>query len=195
MLFCSIASAADIFVAPAGNDANAGSAEAPLATLHAAQLKARSLAGKEAVTVRVADGVYYLPDPLVFTPQDSGSAEFPIIYKADNEGGAILSGGSQLKLDWQPYRDGIFQAQTPAGLEIDQLFVNDTNQRMARYPNYDPAKKAEPYQGYSAEAFSKQRAKKWKNPAGGYIHAMHRSGWGGYHYPVSYTHLTLPTKA
>ena len=68
MLFCSIASATDIFVAPAGNDANAGSAEAPLATLHAAQLKARSLAGKEAVTVRVADGVYYLPDPLVFTP-------------------------------------------------------------------------------------------------------------------------------
>ena len=185
MLFCSIASAADIFVAPAGNDANAGSAEAPLATLHAAQLKARSLAGKEAVTVRVADGVYYLPDPLVFTPQDSGSAEFPIIYKADNEGGAILSGGSQLKLDWQPYRDGIFQAQTPAGLEIDQLFVNDTNQRMARYPNYDPAKKAEPYQGYSAEAFSKQRAKKWKNPAGGYIHAMHRSGWGGYHYLIT----------
>jgi hypothetical protein len=32
------------------------------------------------------------------------------------------------------------------GLEIDQLFVNGRNQRMARYPNFDAAKKAEPYQ-------------------------------------------------
>ena len=54
MLLCGIASAADIYVTPAGNDTNAGSAEAPLATLHAAQLKARSLAGKEAVTMHVA---------------------------------------------------------------------------------------------------------------------------------------------
>ena len=188
MLLCNVSSAADIFVAPGGNDSNAGSAEAPVATLQAAQLKARALAGKEAVTVHVADGVYYLPETLVFTTEDSGSAEHPVSYKAiekEGEGGAIISGGTALQLEWQPHRDGIFKAQTPTGLSIDQLFVSGVSQRMARYPNYDLAKKAEPYQGYSAEAFSKSRAKNWANPAGGYIHAMHRSGWGGYHYLIT----------
>ena len=61
----------------------------------------------------------------------------------------MLSGGSKLELDWQPYRDGIFQAKTPAGLEIDQLFIDGKAQRMARYPNYDPKKKTAAYQGYS----------------------------------------------
>ncbi|EMI22965.1 PDZ/DHR/GLGF domain protein [Rhodopirellula maiorica SM1] len=70
-------------------------------------------------------------------------------------------------------------------MNIDQLFINGVSQRMARYPNYDPAKKAEPYQGYSADAFSKERAAHWKNPAGGYIHAMHRASWGGYHYRIT----------
>ncbi|MGJ8640950.1 MAG: PDZ domain-containing protein [Opitutaceae bacterium] len=177
--------AADIYVAPSGSDANRGRISDPLASLTAAQTKARTLAGKESVTVHVADGVYYLPETLVFTPEDSGSVKYPVVYKSHNEGGAVLSGGSELQLSWQPYRDGIFKATTPAGLEIDQLFINGRNQRMARYPNYDPEKKAQPYQGYAADAFSKKRANRWADPAGGYIHAMHTKRWGGYHYQIT----------
>ena len=182
---CSMAYATDLHVSPDGSDRNSGLAGKPLASLAAAQKKVRGYAGKEAVTVHVADGVYYLPKTLVFTPADSGTAELPVVYKADNEGGAILSGGSQLQLKWRPYRDGIYQAKTPANISIDQLFINGISQRMARYPNYDPEKKAEPYQGFTKDAFSKDRAKNWQNPAGGYIHAMHRSGWGGYHYLIT----------
>ncbi|EMI21750.1 hypothetical protein RMSM_01324, partial [Rhodopirellula maiorica SM1] len=80
----SVVSAADIYVSPNGKDTNSGAAEAPLATLAAAQQKARTMAGREAVTVHVADGVYYLPKTLVFTPEDSGSDEHPVVYKADN---------------------------------------------------------------------------------------------------------------
>ena len=83
------------------------------------------------------------------------------------------------------YPDGIFQAKTPQGLEIDQLFINGKAQRMARYPNYDPKKKTAAYQGYSADAFSKERAANWADPTGGYIHAMHKSQWGGYHYRIT----------
>ena len=179
------AQAADLYVSPNGSDANSGRAGKPVASLAGAQQKARAYAGKKAVTVHVADGIYYLPETLVFTPEDSGSARHPIVYKAHNEGGAILSGGSELKLSWSAYKDDIYKAQTPSGLKIDQLFIDGRNQRMARYPNFDPAKKAEPYQGYSAEAFSKERAEKWADPSGGYIHAMHRSGWGGYHYLIT----------
>ena len=177
--------AEDIYVSPTGSDSNSGQAGQPLASLAAAQQKARALAAKEAVTVHVANGIYYLPETLVFKPEDSGSETHPVVYKADNEGGAVLSGGSKLDLQWQPYQNGIFKAQTPKGLEIDQLFINGKNQRMARYPNYDAAKKAKPYQGYSADAFSKERAANWADPTGGYIHAMHSHKWGGYHYRIT----------
>ena len=56
---------------------------------------------------------------------------------------------------------------------------------MARYPNYDPQKKTAAYQGYAADAFSKERAANWADPAGGYIHAMHVHRWGGYHYRIT----------
>ena len=175
----------DLYVSPNGSDSNSGHTGQPLASFAAAQQKARAHAGNEPVTVHVADGIYYLPETLVFTPADSGSPEHPIRYQAQNEGKAVLSGGSKLDLKWQPYRDGIYQAQTPSGLEIDQLFISGKNQRMARYPNYDATKKAEPYQGYSADAFSKARAAKWADPTGGYIHAMHSHKWGGYHYRIT----------
>lgn len=177
--------AADIYVSPTGNDKSVGSKIAPLATLAAARDKARALAGRESVTVHIADGVYYLPETLTFKPNDSGTAKFPVIYRAENEGKAILSGGSKLKLRWKIWKDGIYQAKTPSDLEIDQLFINGQNQRMARYPNYDANKKAVAYQGASADAFSKERAAGWADPTGGYIHAMHRSRWGGYHYRIT----------
>ena len=178
--------AVDLYVSPAGSDAFVGtSQQKSVASLAKARDLARPYAGKTAVTVHVADGVYYLPETLTFASEDSGSEKNPVVYKADNEGGAVLSGGSKLELEWQPYRDGIFQAKTPQGIEIDQLFIDSKAQRMARYPNYDPKKKTAAYQGYSADAFSKERAANWADPTGGYIHAMHKSQWGGYHYRIT----------
>lgn len=175
----------DLYVSLNGNDANSGAKDSPFASLAAARNAARTKAGTEAVTIHVADGVYYLPEKLTFAAADSGTRQFPVLYKAENEGQAILSGGSKLELTWQPHQDGIFKAQTPTGLTIDQVFINGVNQRMARYPNYDPAKKAQPYQGYAADAFSKKRAATWSDPTGGYIHSMHKSSWGGYHYRIT----------
>ena len=120
--------AAEIYVSPNGNDANSGTEADPLASLAAARDAARKYAGKEAVTVRIADGTYYLPETLEFTAADSGTAEHPVVYRAENEGGAVLSGGMRLKLDWRLYTDGIYSAKTPDGLVIDQLFIDGRNQ-------------------------------------------------------------------
>jgi hypothetical protein len=179
------ASAADLHVSPLGNDRQPGTAGAPLASLAAARDAARRFAGKEAVTIHVADGIYYLPETLVLTAADSGTAAFPVVWKAGHERKAILSGGMKLELGWKPYRDGIYQAATPAGLAIDQLFIDGVRQRMARYPDCDPAKPTAAYQGFAADAISKERAARWADPAGGYIHAMHVSRWGGYHYRIT----------
>ena len=178
-------SALDLYVSPSGNDGNDGSTTAPLASLAAAKIAACKHAGKEVVTIHVADGTYYLPETLVFTPRDSGSTQAPVIYKAEKEWGAILSGGSHLDLKWEPFRDGIFKAATTPGLRIDQLFIDGKCQRMARYPNYDASKKTDAYQGCAADAFSKLRAAKWAEPVDGYIHAMHSQSWGGYHYRIT----------
>ncbi|MDB2607084.1 peptide-binding protein, partial [Zobellia sp.] len=177
--------ALDIYVSPNGSDSNRGTKNRPLATFVAAQKKARAFAGKESVTIYFADGVYYLPETIVFDPDDSGTEKHPILYRAQNEGGAVLSGGMKLELTWKPYKDGVFKAKTPKGIVIDQVFVDGLNQRMARYPNYDASKKTDAYQGYAADAFSKERAARWKNPKGGYIHAMHSKRWGGYHYIIT----------
>ncbi|WP_442506827.1 PDZ domain-containing protein [Novipirellula sp. SH528] len=185
LLAAPVCLAADLYVSPSGNDTNPGSKSSPVATLSQAKEIARSIAGKQPVTVHVADGVYYLSDTMVFTAEDNGTAESPVVYRAENEGRAVLSGGSKLNFQWSAYRDGIFMAKTDPGLVIDQLFVDGANQRMARYPNYDASKKTEAYQGFAADAFSNERAATWTNPAGGYIHAMHRARWGGYHYRIT----------
>ncbi|MDR2462847.1 MAG: PDZ domain-containing protein [Verrucomicrobiales bacterium] len=181
----SAVSALDIFVAQNGIDAQPGTEKAPLRTLEAAQKLARTKAGKEPVTVTVGDGVYYLQKPLVLTEQDSGGAEAPVIYRAAHEGKAVISGGVLLALKWEPYQKDLFKAKTPAGLQFDQLFVNGVRQIMARYPNYDPTRTNVPYRGSAEDAISFEKAAKWKDPAGAYIHAMHEHLWGGYDYEIT----------
>lgn len=177
--------AAEFHVSTTGDDSNPGSSGRPFRTLAAARDAARPFAGREPVTVYVADGTLHLPETLVFTPADSGSADAPVVYRARHEGRAVLSGGIALDLHWEPFRDAILRATTPPGLVIDQLFVNGMRQRMARYPNHDASRTTAAWQGFAADAFSKERAARWRNPAGGYIHAMHAGRWGGYHYRIT----------
>ena len=189
--------AADFYVSPDGSDKNPGTLAQPLQSIGHAQLRVRAsgLLGKEPVTVTLEPGTYYLDEPLTFTPADSGTEDAPVRYVAAREGEAVISGGVKLDLEWTPYRDlpapdhaggqagGILQAKVPAGLEMDQLFVNGARLNMARYPNYDPNVRV--FNGYAEDAFSKERAARWANPAGGYMHAIHRARWGGFHFRIT----------
>ena len=168
----------DIFVHPAGHNANSGTREHPVATLTRARDLAREhrTAGRADITIRVSEGTYYLAETLALTAED---AHLALV----GEGNAIISGGIRLALHWTPWRDGILRAQTPPGLTIDQLFVNGRLQHMARYPNYDLA--INPFGGYTADACSVERAARWANPAGGYLHALHAAEWGGFHYRIT----------
>lgn len=173
---------AEIHVSPTGRDDAAGTAAAPLRTVAAAQRVARKFAGREAVTVLLKAGVYSLPETVVFTPEDSGTKDHPVTYAAAEEA-VVLSGGTRLDLRWEPFRDGILKATVPDRLLIDQLFTNGRRQQMARYPNFDP--KVRHFNGYAANAFSRERAARWADPRGGFIHAMHVHEWGDYHYRVT----------
>jgi len=116
----------ELYVAPDGHDANPGTKDRPFATLTRARDAVRQIkkTSKEPIMVYLRGGTYYLDEPLVFTAKDSGSREAPVCFAAYKKEKPVLSGGTVLKLKWKPYRDGIMKAQTPSGLEIDQLFVN-----------------------------------------------------------------------
>ncbi|MDH3581505.1 MAG: PDZ domain-containing protein, partial [Hyphomicrobiales bacterium] len=173
------------FVDPSGSDANPGSLKKPFKTLaHAqAEVRANSRRGKQPLTVYLREGTYYLDDTLVFTAEDSGAPDAPVTWSAYKGEKVVLSGGQRLTLRWEPYREGIFRAKTSDALKIDELFINGQRQHMARYPNFDPDVAV--YNGYAADAFSLERAERWADPAGGYIHAMHKHRWGGYHYRIT----------
>ncbi len=175
--------AADVYVSPGGNNANPGTETRPLKTFGAAQAAARKARSTGPVTVWFRGGVYYLPRTVVFTEQDSGTESAPVVYQAYPGEEAVMSGGSRLRLKWQPYRNGVMQARVPAGLKTDQLFVNGERQILARYPNYDPNVLI--LNGWSPDAFAASRAVRWANPRGGFIHAMHRHMWGDFHYVIT----------
>jgi hypothetical protein len=158
------------YVAPAGNDANPGTLAKPFASLQRAQQAARQKPG----AVFLRGGTYYLPEPLIFTAEDSGTKDAPAVFQAYENERPVLSGGVKLdKLDWKPYQGGILQATVPEDLRTQEIFVNGERQILARYPNYDP--KAQYFDGYAADAISSNRVARWADPAGGYYHAMHPS--------------------
>jgi hypothetical protein len=86
-------------------------------------------------------------------------------------------------LDWQPYTNGIFQAKVPADLQTEEIFVNGERQILARYPNFDPTAKY--FDGFAADAISSNRAARWADPAGGYLHAMHPALWGDFTWRIT----------
>ncbi len=176
--------AAEFYVAPNGDDARTGSKEQPFATLHPAQLAARKARPQgQTVTVFLRGGTHYLAKPLVFEPQDSGTKEAPVVYRAYEQETPVVSGGVKLNLKWEAFRDSISKAKVPDGLTTDQLFVNGTRQHLARYPNFNPDERI--YNGFAADALSPARVKRWADPRGGFIHAMHAAEWGGYHFVIT----------
>ena len=184
LAFSVSAHAVSYYVAPGGNDADPGSLAKPFATLQRAQQAARKAAGREAVTILIREGTYYLPETLVFTAGDSGTKAVPVVYQAYQNEHPVISGGVRLKnLKWEPYKDGIMQANVPAGFTTDQLFVNGERQPLARYPNFDP--KERHFNGWAKDAISPERAARWQDPAGGFIHALHAAEWGGMHYVIT----------
>ena len=143
LLVVSPASAAEVVVhvAPTGDDAADGSLAKPVASLIGARDAVRRLrvAGHAGpVRVVVADGTYRFAEPLVLTPEDSGTAEAPVRYEAAPGARPVFSGGRVIT-GFQPAKDGLWVAKIPevaAGTwYFEQLFVNGRRAARARTPN------------------------------------------------------------
>jgi hypothetical protein len=180
LLSASLCSAQPYFVAPTGDDANPGTLAKPFATLQRAQAAVRQKRSE----VFLRGGNYYLPAPLAFTAQDSGAKDAPVVFQNYQNEKPVISGGIKLdNLNWQPFTNRILQTKVPAELQTEEIFINGERQILARYPNFDP--KAKYFDGFSADAISKERAARWANPVGGYYHAMHPAFWGDFTWRIT----------
>lgn len=87
------------YVSTTGDDRNKGTVEQPFATLQAAQNAIRndkSKGLKAPVEVIIMGGVYYLDEILELNPEDSGTEETPVTWRAAENEWVILSGGREI---------------------------------------------------------------------------------------------------
>jgi hypothetical protein len=151
------ATAAELWVAPNGNDSNPGTPAQPLASIAAAQRQARELRRlnqadtNEPVRLILRGGVYRLDSPLFFRPEDSGTETSPTLIEAATHEQPVLSSGVLIQ-GWKKLKDKIpglpsaarsqvWVADAPKSggrrLEFRQLWVNDRKAVRAREPNGD----------------------------------------------------------
>ncbi len=185
LVWPALSPAAEVHLSPAGDDRSPGTVERPLRSLNAAKEAARRLKSTSngPITVLLHSGTYELPSTFVLNADDSVTKDSPIVYASAPGEEAVISGGLTLKLDWEPFRGGIFRARVPEKLATDQIFVDGERLHMARYPNFDPSAKY--FGGSSADAFARERAARWADPRGGFVHAMHGHLWGDFHYAIT----------
>ena len=127
----------DIFVSPGGNNTTGdGSLDAPYATVRKAQavVRARVAAGlTQPLNVYLREGTYYQDSSLVFRPEDSGPAGFPITYRAYQDEPVIISTARPLT-DWR--QEGpLWVADAPGIAKLRAFFRDDAILTLARTPN------------------------------------------------------------
>jgi hypothetical protein len=104
------AAARDIYVSPTGSDSADGGPQTPVASLGKAKAMVRALLStatlSEDIHVKLADGVYFIDGPLIFTNEDSGTTRTRIFYESLPGAQPRIVGGLTTKLNWQRYAGG-----------------------------------------------------------------------------------------
>jgi hypothetical protein len=118
--------AAVIAVSPMGSDDAPGTLEKPFQSLARAQRAVRGINSDRDVRVELADGIYRLSTPLVFTSMDGGRNGNHVAWVAADGAHPVISGAIPIT-GWKPYdkQKHIYVADTPIGLDSRQLWVND----------------------------------------------------------------------
>lgn len=183
-----------IYVAPNGKDSWPGSEKKPLATFAKAQQLARKIASDKEVKIIFEDGIYYLPQTISFTPEDSKDYPAKLTICAKNEGKAIISGGRELKLAWRKEAGGVYAANIADDISIDQLYIDGIRQRMARFPNADAGAGKNVYDTWllnhsavpdkNLDPLAPERIATWEAPENGFLHSMHEYLWGDMHWLI-----------
>jgi hypothetical protein len=131
--------AADVFVAPGGDDAADGAAARPVASLTRARdlVRQHKAATPGAIVVHVAAGEYHVRETLALTAEDGGAPGAPVVYRA--EGGKATFYGGQRLTGFAPVTDQAVLARLPEeargkvyACDLAALGVTDYGERRDR---------------------------------------------------------------
>ena len=93
--------AVEIHVGVNGSDEGAGTKERPFGTITRARDSVRELKRQrtfdESVEVVFHGGTYFLPETVLLTAEDSGTARTPVVYRAADGERVVLSGGRRIE--------------------------------------------------------------------------------------------------
>ena len=105
-------------VAVDGDDRASGSAPQPFASIHRArdavrELKKRTGGLPGPVEIIVHGGTHYLDGVIRLGPEDSGTADCPIVYRAAEGEDVVLSAGRVVRTPWHRGEDGVYSTDIP----------------------------------------------------------------------------------
>ncbi|MFC1651137.1 right-handed parallel beta-helix repeat-containing protein [Candidatus Latescibacterota bacterium] len=130
------------YVSPDGDDtANGKSADNAFATLERARNAICDLKKSDEiaapVNVYLREGLHNLAEPMILTPEDSGTDENPVTWKAYPGENPVITGASVVS-GWQKAENGLWRVSLPevasGDLYFSTLYVNGTPRPRTRLP-------------------------------------------------------------
>ena len=173
-----------LYVSKNGNQNNPGTKEQPYSSAEFAIEKIKEMqreSSKDSYDLIFEKGIYYF-DSTLLIDQLFLSDNQRLTIKSEDGSDVTFSAAKPLKLNWVKNKSGIWTSKIPSQITFQQLYADGKHLIRARYPNFDP--NILPFNGYAEDAISPERVKKWKNPQGAIVHALHIGRWGGFHYRV-----------
>ncbi len=149
------------YVSLNGSDSNKGTADQPFATFEVAKIAIRDVKKSNPnspVEVIVRAGVYYLQQTLELKPEDSGTKDAPVTWRAAENEKVVLNGGRMITGVWEKDSDGktwyvelheskgwkrdinkpeFYQKKPDGPWHFRQLYVDGYKAIRARFPNSD----------------------------------------------------------
>lgn len=131
------ATQATFYVSPSGNDAAAGTKDAPFKTITQAQKAVRAINGTMTgdIEVILREGTYALPATIGFDERDGGQDGHYVRYKAADGEKPLITGGMGIT-GWTLHdeKNNIWKVEGVDG-RFRQMYVNGKKAIRARFPN------------------------------------------------------------
>lgn len=175
--------ASEYYVAPDGNNYNAGTAEAPWKTVARAleQIGSGQTLPNGGVTVWVHGGTYYVEETIVLGSKHSGTPRSPVLIKAFPGEEPVFIGGREVG-GWSLDSGGVYKthlAEVENGSwHFEQLFENGVRQTKARYPNEGYLRSDKPTSfPYTQFRFQQGELPAWSDYSGGQVSMWAYANW------------------
>ncbi|RKT75092.1 ricin-type beta-trefoil lectin protein [Saccharothrix variisporea] len=128
----SAATQATFYVSPNGNDSDPGTITAPFKTVQRARDAVRTINATMTgdIQVYLRGGNYQLGSAIDFTPADSGTNGYRVLYSAYPNETPVLSGGVAVT-GWTQHSGNIWKAPLTRANKLRALYVNDKRAVMA----------------------------------------------------------------